>query len=194
MPDALPKIELAVSQVALFGYGSLISKASLELTLGHPYAGPLLPCEVRGWRRRWNAFTPNTLRFYAVTEAGRLYPDRIVYLNVQRDAGASINGMLFVVTAEELAALDKREWIYSCVSVQGALQGACVVGGDVQIYAGLDQYLLHDAGMIAEAGLRKSYCATVDRGLMALGPEFRTQFENTTDPLPRHLLFDDERE
>ena len=58
-----------MDEVALFGYGSLLSVASLEQTLQRRYDGPLVACSVEGWRRTWNVAMPNQT-FY--TETPRL--------------------------------------------------------------------------------------------------------------------------
>src|SRR5690348_14194361 len=106
-----PTITLRSNETALFGYGSLISIASLERTLGRSYDGPYLPCVLQGWRRSWNVSMPNQNTFYAETPQGRMWPEQIIYLNIREAGGGQVNGMLFVVDHNELEAFDRREWI-----------------------------------------------------------------------------------
>src|SRR5262245_34524139 len=96
-------IRLGQGEAALFGYGSLLSIPSLESTLGRKYTGPFVPSRLAGWRRQWDAALPNT-SFYTDTPQGRLYPDWILYLNVRREPGSVMNGMVFIVNPAELAA------------------------------------------------------------------------------------------
>src|SRR5215831_11815222 len=98
-------IRLIPGETALVGYGSLLSRPSLERTLGRTYTGPFLRCTVRGWRRTWDAAMPNR-QFYTEGPEGRTTPRAILYLNVKRDPSMDINGVIFVVDDEELAAYD----------------------------------------------------------------------------------------
>lgn len=46
-------------KVALIGYGSLMSVASMERTLGHTYTDKFIPIHINGYERVWNFAVPN---------------------------------------------------------------------------------------------------------------------------------------
>ena len=46
-------------RLAVFGYGSLVSRASIAETLGHEAPAPV-PARLAGWRRRWSVYRVNT--------------------------------------------------------------------------------------------------------------------------------------
>src|SRR5258705_11768843 len=77
-----PHITLSSAQTAVIGYGSLMSRASLERTLQRPYEGPFAPCHVEGWQRTWDIPMPNRLSYVRDNET-KVYPERIAYLNAR---------------------------------------------------------------------------------------------------------------
>ena len=46
-----PLIRLRNGERAIFGYGSLCLRESMERTLGHRCEGPFVSCSLEGWRR-----------------------------------------------------------------------------------------------------------------------------------------------
>ena len=46
-------ISLNTGEVAVVGYGSLLSRGIIEQTLKHDYDGPFVLCHISGWRRSW---------------------------------------------------------------------------------------------------------------------------------------------
>jgi cation transport regulator ChaC len=189
----MTQLALRSGEAAVFGYGSLLSRSSLERTLGRAYDGPFVPCALRGWRRSWDVAMPNEA-YYALHGGHRLMPRYILYLNVRPDAGSLVNGVAFVVTAAELAALDAREWIYDRRDVTGALEGVRVTGGAAYLYVAKPEHVLRDVDSPDVAAVRASYLAIVDAGLRAFDPAFRSDFERTSDAVPRHLVIDDRRD
>lgn len=185
-------LRLAEGQSAVFGYGSLLSRASMEVTLGREYGGPFMVAALDGWRRAWNVQMPNRT-FFERTPDGDFVPKHIIYLNIRRAIGDSVNGTLFVVEPDELIAFDRREWIYDRVDVTGVVQGVSVVGGRVFVYVAKPEWLVCADGCRDDAAVRQTYMQTVERGLSELGSKFRAQFERTTDPVPAWRLFNDQK-
>ena len=108
--DAQPRtIRLEPGEHAVFAYGSLLSIASLERTLGRSYRGPFVVCSIDGWRRRWNVSMPNETFAYR-DASGWVTPQRIFYLNVESPPGRRHRHPLR--RAEDLARFDPRESIY----------------------------------------------------------------------------------
>lgn len=182
-------LRLINGQTALVGYGSLLSRASLERTLGRTYTGPFLPCTVRGWRRTWDAAVPNR-KFYAEGVQGRIMPRSILYLNVRRDPSTAINGVIFVVNQEELAAYDERESIYERVDVRADLDVE-VEGGPIYMYVCRPAFCLAHSLSPADAAVRVTYLQLIEEGLLDFDADFRHQYEKSTDNPPAHLIIED---
>ena len=185
-------IQLAPGEHAVFGYGSLLSIASLERTLGRSYRGPFVVCAIEGWRRRWNVTMPNEVFAYH-DATGWVTPERIVYLNVERRPGSRVNGVLFVVNEEELQRFDTREWIYDRADITSMLSGIAVGGGSAWVYCGQAEHVLSHAASPRAAAVRSTYLRILEDGHRGLGPEFVRAYQETTDPVPEALVIEDVR-
>lgn len=197
-----PKVvELKPDESALFGYGSLISIASLEKTLGRKYTGPFIVCELEGWRRGWDAAMPNKEpkkkpnepTYYEETPSGRMYPDNILYLNVRQISDSLINGVLFVVNSKELKGFDEREWIYCRKDVTSQLHGATVESGSAYVYSAKPEYVMTNVASPAQAAVRRTYLKHLETGFHDLGETFRIRFEASSDCVPPHLVIADKK-
>jgi hypothetical protein len=185
-----PLIRLERGQTAVIGYGSLLSLKSVSKTLGREYDGPFVSCHVEGWRRAWNVSMPNEA-FYYVDGDTRVYPRRIVYLNVRAVTGARLNATLFVVDEHELQEMHGREWIYAPVVVTPALRDVRIEGGEAIMYVARDEHVVSDVPNRREAALRASYLGIVKRALDLATPAFREEYVQTTDAVPEELIIDD---
>lgn len=180
-------------EIALFGYGSLLSISSLERTLGRRYTGPLFVCWLEGWRRGWDVAMPNRT-FYADLPSGKVYPEHILYLNVRRSPESRVNGVLFVVNREELDAYDTREWIYNRIDVTSELSGIRIISGQAHVYVAKQEYLTANMPSLQYTAIRATYLEMLEVGLKDRGEDFRAKFDDSTDPAPRHLIFHDRSE
>jgi hypothetical protein len=187
---SLPIVHIDSGEAGIFGYGSLLSIASLERTLKQKYKGPFLRGSIPDWRRTWDVRQPNRA-FYTETESGRMYPENILYLNVTEHPGSILNGVVIVVTIEQLAALDQREWMYYRAPVAERLEHVHVIGGEVYLYVSKPEFLLRDVESPRIAAVRATYLDIVETGLADLGPSFRAGYESSTEPVPRHLVIHD---
>ncbi len=183
-------LQLGDGETAVVGYGSLLSLPSIEKTLKRAYEGPFVPCHVEGWRRSWDVAMPNEA-FYYIQKGERIYPHEILYLNVRPLPGSLLNVALFVVTSDEVAAMHQREWIYDPVVVTDQLHGVQLEGGDAILYVAKREYVRRDAQTPKDAAIRASYLRILDHGLQERDAAFRDTYEQTTDPLPRHLVVED---
>ncbi len=186
-----PVIELASGETAIIGFGSLLSLESVRRTVGKAYAGPFVFCHLEGWRRVWNVSMPNESFYYEETGT-RIYPERIIYLNVRPDPATRLNCVLFVVNASQLAAMHEREWIYDPQVVTADLRGVQVQGGEAYVYVGRAGHLVHTFENPRAAAIRGSYFMSLEKAMAKTSPEFQAEYEATTDPLPEHLLIDDQ--
>jgi cation transport regulator ChaC len=185
-------IELTDGEYAIFGFGSLLSIASIERTIGRRYNGPFLSCELLGWKRSWDCAMPNTTFIYRDRGAWQT-PEKILYLNMHQAPGQNVNGIIFVVGEAELAKLDEREWVYERVNVVSSLKRASVHGGPLWAYVARQENVLAPPESPIRAAVRKSYLKILDDGHRDLGPEFAARYFDTSDPVPQHLVVDDHR-
>ena len=191
--EAVTEVRLAPGEHALVGYGSLLSVASMERTLGRKYDGPWHVCHLRGWKRGWDICMPNDAWKYRQNQHV-VTAERVLYLNVRRQEGGLINAALFVIQGEELRHFDEREWIYERQRVNDDLEDVKVIGGDAWMYVALEKYLWRREARPPEAVIRQTYLDILERGQVELGLEFRREYEATTDPAPVQLVVEDFRE
>jgi hypothetical protein len=88
------------SQIAYFGYGSLVNRATLRTDIVD-----IIPARLVGWRRIWRP-RPDMPGFPAAL------------LTVRREPGSVCDGVLIVDRAENLAAVDAREARYRRVRLE----------------------------------------------------------------------------
>ncbi len=190
LEHSVKELRLGPGQHAVFGYGSLLSIASLERTLGRSYDGPWFLDRITGWRRGWDVQMPRHSWRY-VQDGEVVLPDRVLYLNLRQQVGSHVNGALFVVSREELQRFDEREWIYRRQQINSDLQDVCVSGGEAWTYVALDEYLWRTPAQPPAAIIRRTYLDILNRAHAELGESFAREYAETTDPIPAHLIVDD---
>jgi pimeloyl-ACP methyl ester carboxylesterase/cation transport regulator ChaC len=190
--DCPSAIVLQPNEHAIFGYGSLLSIASLEKTLGRKYVGPFVSCDLLGWCRTWDVSMPNSA-FAFVNESGAwVTPERILYLNATRSEGRRMNGIIFAITEEDLKMFDEREWIYERVQVNDDLRGVAVLEGAAWLFVGKPEHCVHDATDPRRTAIRRTYLDIVDSGLNDLGSPFVHEFKRSTQSIPSGLVINDQ--
>ncbi len=185
-----PTIRLSKGETVVVGYGSLLSAPSIGKNLGREYDGPIVTCHIEGWRRSWDVSMPNQA-FYYKEDGERVYPEKILYLNVRLEPGSLMNCVVFVLESDELEAMDHREWIYDRLVVTGNLRGVRVKGGDAIMYVAREERIVRGAKSRREAAVRASYLRIFEQALQSFDPVFRAEYERTTDPVPKQLLIED---
>ena len=191
MDDACTVIRLEDGEHALFGYGSLLSTESLELTLGRRYTGPFAVSGLKGWRRTWDVAMPDIRFQYQESDGEWVVPERTLYLNIRPVNGSSINGVLFVVRDAELKAYDEREWIYDRLAVTDQLENVLVEGGTAWVYVAKPKYLMELPESPRVGAIRQTYLHWLAEGHKKLGAEFERRYYASTEPVPWHLVIDD---
>ena len=183
-------LELADGEIGVVGYGSLLSVESISRTLKVPYTRPFIACEIEGWRRAWTVSMPNQA-FYYEDEGKRVYPPKIIYLNVRPLPNALMNCAVFVVDFEQLKAMHAREWIYDPVKVTQDLRGMRIIGGEAIMYVGKPEHAVDQSSSPRGAAIRGSYLRILESALERAGSEWSAEFERSTDPVPKHLVIKD---
>jgi cation transport regulator ChaC len=170
------KAEGIVSQY-IFGYGSLIEQASRMRTT--PSAIYVLPARVHGYARGW----------WARTGAVGFSP---TFVGATPDPSKSVNGVIYAVSDDELAASDKREEGY--VRVDAAkfepveiLSGGPAPNGEIYIYVNdFKKMPQQDSLPTAQFPIVQSYvdicltgCLQIEKGFPGVG-EFAREFIEST--------------
>ncbi|WP_406191983.1 gamma-glutamylcyclotransferase [Kitasatospora sp. NBC_01560] len=186
---------------AVFVYGSLVDTTTLAEYLGRPLAPDLdyVPAKLSGYRRTWSVATDNTDDRAAVVY---LTPDRtaeppvqVLFLDVEEDASAAVEGVLVMVTSEGLDRLRRRERNYEVFDVTArCAPHSTLLGGApdrVVTFRGRPAAKEAAARGIATgtACIRAEYLQSVERGMGLHGDVVISAF--AAEPLPapiRELL------
>ena len=179
-----------MSRIAVFGYGSLVSRASVAATLGRDAPRPT-PARLAGWRRRWSIYRDNARvekRFAAVE--GEPF-EFCLGLNLERAPDAVDaewpNGALIEVTAAELDRLDLRELRYDRTDVTGEAGAAQEHDFDaVFAYVAKPGHYAPEPppGSVVIA----AYVRACREAFAELGDDAWAEFERTTGPVPAPVV------
>ena len=167
-------------RLAVFAYGSLVSLASAERTLGRTVASAG-PARLAGWRRSWTQARDNLRSEKTFALADGTTPAYCLGLNVERHAGPGPNGSLIEITAEELDRLAVREIRYDRVDVTAeiAAEGPLDFDRVVTFTAKPSNYApTPPEGAVVLA----SYARAVEAAFDSLGPGQLELFRATTEP------------
>jgi dephospho-CoA kinase len=168
--------------VWVFGYGSLVSAASVASTIGRtvtPGDG-FAPAELRGFGRRWN---------YGVSAAGvSVEPDgsvrawTIVALGLVEAQDEVVNGVVVRVSLGELALLDRREQNYDRVDVTHLVTDSGLVDDDVVTYVPRTEPVerCSAAREAGTAAVEQRYWDLVDGAFADLGADHLDRYHATT--------------
>lgn len=160
--------------IGYFGFGSLVNRQTLRTDYLHQ-----VPARLKGWRRHWQGRTEN------------LDPD-VALLSIHRDEACSLDGVLVIDHAQNLAALDERERGYRRHRVAAgdlellALDPAVNPPEDIYVYVAENPHEI--AG---EGALLQSYCDAVLQGYFHhFGEAGVEHFVATTRGFERMLIRD----
>ncbi len=181
----------------VFGYGSLVSPASLGATLDRGVdtaSDGWSEATLAGWGRRWNYGVGH---WYGVHQQpdGAERTVTIVALGLAAAAAASTNGIVVRVDDEELARLDRRERDYDRVDVTDLVTAPVQLAGRVVTYvprpAAVERYeAARDAG---SAAIEQRYWDLVAGAFADLGADRLERYVRTTPPPDVPVLVLDRR-
>ncbi len=192
-------IEIKPGLTGVVGYGTLIIRGSLEQTLGHKYVGRSYPVHVTGFARSWSLrrpfrdpkkSVPGTAKTgVAFRGEGKEIPlSGIVELNISPEKNGRLNGILYLLSEEELRKVDKREAAYRRLDVTGNIEEFTFAGGRVYIYEALPVDPAIAAADPGEYVLFKEYLEGVLKACEAIGQDFRAEFEKSTKPIAYRII------
>ncbi len=177
----------------VFGYGSLVSPASLALTIGHlVQPSAVAVAELGGYGRRWN-YGAQHVRGAWTHDGVDIVDGVIVALGLVDAADETCNGVAVEVTDDELAGLDRRERDYQRTDVTDRITildgvdgvaAAQPAGARFVTYvpraSAVDRYAAgRDAG---RAAIRADYWDLVDGAFAALGRAHLSRYRTTPAP------------
>jgi len=169
--------------LAVFGYGSLVSSASLAEVLARP-VGRCTPARLDGWRRRWSLRRHNlTSEKTFELRDGRL-PTWILSLNIERSSAGESgpNGLLFSVTERELERLDAREHRYDRIDVTEDLVADELPTEAAHVFSYTAKPTHHAASAPDDAVVLRTYFETVETAFAELGTAELLTYRETTEP------------
>lgn len=195
---------LGGERLAVFAYGSLVSRASIAETLGHD-APALIPARLAGWRRRWSTYRVNDAHEKVFERVDGKPFEHVVGLNIERRPSVPEsewpNGALIELTEEELGRLDQREVRYDRVEVTegvratgrpgdaGAGAEGAVVGGEFdRVYAFTAKPAHFATETPPRAIIIASYVRACEAAFDELGPGAWRLFQTTTGELPAPVV------
>ena len=96
----------------LFGFGSLINLKSAQKSFTRVLSqNDLIPVEIKGYKRVWNSI--ENIKFKDNDEE-----INGVFLNLQKNENASVNGVIIKITQSEFEILKLREKNYSQIKIK----------------------------------------------------------------------------
>lgn len=199
MKKAKRVLEIPRGSAGIVAYGSLISLPSLEQTLGHPYNGPIHEVRLGGYERMWTCVRPFNdpqaiaagaprIDVHFLRDGERVPIVGAAELNIYAKKKGRINGILYLITDEELMRLDKREQGYRRVDVTDRIVDFRFRGGKVYVYEGLPR---PPVAASADKGIHiliKEFRDLVEGACDLRGKEFREEFDRTTMPCDFPIL------
>ena len=186
-------LEIPQGFAGIVAYGSLISLPSMEQTLGHKYNGPVHEIHLRGWERMWSSVRPFNdpqaiaggaprMDVYFLRGAERVPVIGAAELNIYPEKEGRINGILYLITEEELLSLDKREHGYQRVDVTDRIEEFRFRRGKVYVYEGLPRSPVAASADKGTHVLVKEFRDLVTGACDLRGKEFRDEFDKSTRP------------
>jgi hypothetical protein len=186
-------LEIPEGFAGIVAYGSLISLPSLEQTLGRKYDGPVHEIHLKGWQREWTCVRPFNdpqaiaagapkIDVHFLRDGERVPIIGAVELNIYPKKKGRINGILYLITDEELLSLDKREYGYQRVDVTDRIEEFQFRGRKVYVYEGLPGAPVAASTDKGTYVLIKEFRDLVTGACDLQGKEFRDEFDKSTKP------------
>lgn len=171
-----------MTRLAVFGYGSLASAASVAQTLGRPVETPIV-ARLEGWTRSWSLARDNARSEKTFARADGSLPRFCLGLDIEPATGRPPpNGALIELTEAELERLDLREMRYDRIEVTSSITPNAEPFGAVFTYRARREH--HRPTPPDDAILIANYLRTVEAAFAELGTEQLELFRATTPAPP----------
>jgi cation transport regulator ChaC len=170
-------------RLAVFGYGSLVSRESAGVTLGREVES-VTPARLRGHARSWTLGRDNLRSEKTFARPDGSVPRFCLGLNLELDPDAPPpNGALIEVTEAELRRLDLREMRYERIEVTDLVILEQAIGGELErvfTYRARGEH--HHPSPPGDAILIGNYIRVVESGFASLGAGQLDLYRRTTRP------------
>jgi hypothetical protein len=178
-----------VTRTAVFGYASLVSRASASETIGRD-VGDCPIVRLTGWHRRWSLCRDNEKaeKTFARADDGSL-PPFMLGLNVEPAAGEpGPNGALIELTDAELDRLDIREIRYDRIDVTAQVEPSPTGFGVDRVIAYTAKPERFSLEPPPGAVILRPYLETVEAAFAERGPDALALFRETTGEPPVEVI------
>ena len=186
-------IQIPHGLVGLVGYGSLMSRQSMESTLKRAYQDSIYLVHLKDFIREWSYICSNydtsdprtelsKYDGYSIKGMDTLYIEKLIYMNIMPKANSKINCVLYFFSPEEITGFDKREFGYERIDITNMIEEYDFTGGNVYTFRATPEYTynpdLDQKGNIID----KAYVEKITTACDSIGLDFRKEFEETTLP------------
>ena len=183
-------INIDDNKIGMIGYGSLMSKSSMERTLNRPYNDSVYIVHLQNYQRAWNHVRsmdglPNDL-FYINKKDTIPFKNELA-LNIEESENDRMNCVLFFITPEELAEFDKREFGYKRIDVTDKIEEFEIRGTKVYAYQAEENHT-YEYQKDDNTFLPDFYVNTVINACDSIGKVFREEFESSTKPYDKNKV------
>ncbi len=186
-------INIEKGKIGMVGYGSLMSKSSMERTLKRTYEDDIYLVHLKGYQRSWNAAFPvnNAKADLGYSrDKDTIQIRNGIALNIMESDNEMMNCVLYFITPEELAEFDVREKGYNRINVTDKIDEYIFEGGEVYVYQADNEHT-YDYQLKDHTVLPKAYFDLVTMACDSIGVEFRQEFESSTKHLDRVTVLPD---
>ena len=154
----------------IFGYGSLINPKSIQRTLGREISKEdLLEARLSDHVRKWQLVDWIIIQDLNLE---RIIP--AIFLDVVREQGKEVNGILFQLSEEELDKIDRRERNYDRIHISNQVEP--IVSDPVYMYVGKEEYTVPPKESVVLA----QYERLIEEGLSFWGNAFQQHYYEST--------------
>ena len=164
--------------LAVFAYGSLVSRASAAATLGRD-PGPLEPIVLRGWRRGFVQARHNPTCEKPFARPDGSLPEWVLSLGVEPAADGWVNGALIALEEVEADRLDLRELRYERRDITDTVAASAFE----RVYTYVARAENRAPQPPADAVILASYAAVTEEAFTDLGPGELERYREST-PMP----------
>jgi len=154
----------------VFGYGSLVNPKSIQRTLGREISEEdLLEARLSDHVRKWQLVDWVIIQDLNLE---RIIP--AIFLDIVREQGKEVNGILFQLSEEELDKMDCSERNYDRIHISNLIEP--IVSDPVYMYVGKEKYTVPPKESVVLA----QYERLIEDGVSFWGNAFQQHYYEST--------------
>jgi hypothetical protein len=197
-PSNKQTIVIEKGKVGMIGFGSLISLNRAEEVFKHTYTDSIYLVHLQDFQRSWDFVASNYDKGYTEEELKNdgyyikgndtLLFDNCIYLNITEQKGTAMNCVLYLVTEQEIAAMDLYEFGYERIDVTEKITEYNFEGGKVYAYKATPEYLYDSEKTKGVTVIPQDYVDLVTKACDSIGSGFRKEYDASTSTLNLELV------